>query len=243
MREYRFYVPLENIKGDIVEINGDEHNHLSKVLRLVVGDKITVLCNDGNIRLCIITDVGKKASTAQILETKKEQDTFANVTVFQALIKSDKLDMIVQKCTELGVREFIPFESEFCAVQDKGNKIDRLNRIVLASCKQCGRASSMIVNKTISFKQLVDGLVKYDLVVFAYENEQKSAKEVLSKLSKDSKIAVIVGCEGGFSQTEADMLLQHDVSPVSLGKLILRAETACIALTSVIMYELGEWER
>jgi len=243
LRQYRFYVSKEQIKKDYIEIDNDEHIHLSKVLRLKVGDNITVICNDGFIRDCILTEIGKKSSIAKIITTFEEDKTNVEVCVFQALIRADKMDLVAQKCTELGVSELIPFESKFCTVTDRGNKIDRLNRIVLASCKQSGRTNIMQVKETLQFKELLNTLKDFDIVIFAYEKDQQSAKEVLSKISNCGKIAIVIGCEGGFSEDEATAINDLGAKSISLGKLILRAETATLALVSVVMYELGEWKR
>ena len=137
----------------------------------------------------------------------------------------------------------VPFESKFCTVQDKGNKSDRLNRIVLASCKQSGRLSAMTIHKTLQFNELLTKLSEFDYIIFANEKESTSASSVLGQLNRNSKIAIIVGCEGGFSEDEAQSIISIGAKSISLGKLILRAETASIALTSAVMYTIGEWER
>ena len=243
MRQYRFYVSKEQIKKDYIEIDNDEHIHLSKVLRLKVGDNITVICNDGFIRDCILTEIGKKSSIAKIVTIIEDEKPKVEVCVFQALIRADKMDFVAQKCTELGVSKLIPFESSFCTVTDKGNKIDRLNRIILASCKQSGRTNIMQVNDTLQFKELLVKLKDFDIIIFANEKDQQSAKDILSKLNNYDKIAIIIGCEGGFSEEEAESIIKAGAKSISLGKLILRAETATLALVSVVMYELGEWKR
>ncbi|MBR7090831.1 MAG: 16S rRNA (uracil(1498)-N(3))-methyltransferase [Clostridia bacterium] len=243
MREYRFYTALENIHNDIVVLDGDEHNHLSKVLRLTEGTNVTILSSDNLVRDCVITSITKRDTTLQVLDTAECVEHLPDVTLFQALVRADKMDLIVQKCTELGLKRFVPFQSEYCTVQDKGNKIDRLNRIVLASCKQSGRLSAMTIEPTIQFADLLGRLSEFDYVIFANEKECKSASSILGKLTKKDKIAIVIGCEGGFSPSEASALIDAGAQSLSLGKLILRAETASIALTSVIMYTIGEWER
>lgn len=243
MREYRFYVTKENITGNIVTLDGDEHNHLSKVLRLNVGDNVTIISNDNFVRDCVITNIYKRDTTLEVLSMQPIQEDLPNITLFQALIRADKMDIVVQKCTELGVKEFVPFESKYCTVQDKGNKIDRLNRIVLSSCKQSGRLSTMTIQKTLQFNELLTKLSNFDYIIFANEKECKSASSVLNQLCRDKKIAIIVGCEGGFSEDEAQNIISVGGKSISLGKLILRAETASIALVSAIMFTIGEWER
>ncbi len=241
MREVRFFVPLENIKGNTVLIDGQEFKHLSKVLRLRVGDSVSIICNDSNIRQAKITKINKDNALAQIVSVLKKENTGADITVFLALIKQDPLSLAVQKCTELGVNKFVPFSSKFSVVVDKGQIKPRLERIVQSSCKQCGRLFGMQIDNTVSFDEMCDILKQFDSVIVAYEKDTTNAKSILSKLNKKEKIAIVIGGEGGFSAEEIKKLNAKNIKFVSLGKLILRAETATMALVSAIKYELGEF--
>lgn len=241
MRKVRFFVPLENIKEDTALIDGQEFKHLNKVLRLKIGDNVCIICNDNTIREAKITKIYKDSAIAQVVSVTKQQQTGADITVFLALIKQDPLSLAVQKCTELGVSTFVPFTSKFSVVVDKGQIKPRLDRIVQSSCKQCGRLSSMQIQETLSFDEMCDGLADFDAVIIAYEKDATNAKNVLSKLNIKQKIAVIIGGEGGFSLDEIKKLNAKNIKFVSLGNLILRAETAVISLVSAIKYELGEF--
>lgn len=242
MRKLRFFVPQSNVHDDKIVIDGQEYRHMSKVLRLKLGDKVSVICDDNCIRECIVEDMKKDHAVVAVVSTVCTQQTGANITVYQALIKSEPLSFAVQKCTELGVTSFVPYNSQYGVIVDKGQIQDRLRRIAEASCKQSGRVQNMKIEKTISFDQMCQDLAQYSCVVVAYEKDVTNAKQVLSQLSIKDKIAVVIGSEGGFSKDEIKQLsLLKNVKFISLGKLILRAETAVVALVSAIKYELGEF--
>lgn len=242
VRKMRFFVPLSNIRGNIVKIDGQEFRHLHKVLRLGTGAEIFVICNDGNIRKCQLTSIHKDHALAEVIDIKNQQVEGASITVFQALVKSEPMSYAVQKCTELGVGTFVPFVSQHTVIQDKGQVQSRLQRIAMASCKQSGRLTNMDVKPTQVFDEMCNQLEQFDHVIVAYEHDTTNAKDVLGKLNVADKIAVVIGGEGGFSSAEAEKLKTlSNVHFVSLGRLILRAETAVVALVSAIKYELGEF--
>ena len=200
------------------------------------------MCDDDNIRECVVVDIKKDKALAKVLNIKTVKQDGANICVYQALIKSEPLSFAVQKCTELGVHSYVPFKSEFGVIVDKGQIKSRLQRIAESSCKQCGRAQNIKIGDTLSFDEMCNDLSQYSSVIVAYEKDSTNAKQVLSTLKLDDKIAIIIGSEGGFSPKEIDKLkILKNVSFVSLGKLILRAETAVVALVSAIKYELGEF--
>ena len=238
----RFFVDAKNKKEHLVYIDNDENVHLNSVLRLKVNDIIDICFNDGLVYECILKEVNKKYSVAEIIKLK-EGEKQKNITLFMALISADKLDLTIQKTTELGVSKISPFESEYCTVKDKGNKQERLSRIALNASKQSGRARLPVVEKTRTFDEMLACLSEYKQIILAYEKETQNAKDILSKLDANLSIAVIIGCEGGFSEDEVKKLKNSGARCVSLGDTILRAETASIALLSAINYELNFWER
>jgi 16S rRNA (uracil1498-N3)-methyltransferase len=151
------------------------------------------------------------------------------------------MSLIIQKLTELGVKTFVPFESEFITSKDKYGKVSKLQEISNQSIKQCKRSIPMSVMDTIKFDKLVDCIKDYDIVIFANECEKS---EKLSEINFDrrKKIALIIGSEGGFSANEIEKLICAGAKSITMGKRILRAETASIALASVVMFKLGEWD-
>lgn len=237
----RFFVSNElNININCF-IEGIEHNHIKNVMRLNAGDEIILVCGDNYDYRAKIVNMTKGHTEVKIIEREENiYNSNSHVTVFQALVKSDNMALIVQKLTELGVKTFIPFESEFITSKDKFGKTSKFQEISNQSIKQCKRSIPMDIRPTISFNELLESLKDYDIILFANECE-KSKKLSDIKLEKSKKVAIIVGSEGGFSQAEIDKLIENNANSITLGKRILRAETGAIALTSVVMYLLGEW--
>ena len=238
----RFFVDFDLEVNNIYKIDGIEHNHIKNVMRMSKGDKIILVCGDDFDYTAEIMDFSKGDTKVNILSKEKNiYNPVVDVTVFQALVKSDNMSLIVQKLTELGVKNFVPFESEFITSKDKLGKTSKLQDISNQSIKQCKRSIPMKVANTMTFSGVVESLKDFDLVVFANECE-KTYRLSEFTFKKDLKTAVIVGSEGGFSEKEIDLLISSGAKSVTLGKRILRAGTASIALTSVVMYQMGEWD-
>lgn len=237
----RFFVDKELNNLEIVSIDGIEHNHIKNVMRMQVGDDIILVCGDEFDYFAKIIDMSKGDTTCKIIGKELNiYNPIADVTVFQALVKSDNMSLIVQKLTELGVKNFVPFESEYITSKDKLGKSKKLQEISNQSVKQCKRSIPMIVRDVISFKNMANELSKYDKIIFANECERTCELSKIGLKSTD-KVAIIVGSEGGFSREEIDKLIDIGAISITLGKRILRAETASIALASVVMFMLGEW--
>lgn len=237
----RFYFNGNLVVGNNYKIEGVEHNHIKNVMRMNIGDDIILVCGDDYDYFAVIENMSKGTTIVKI--TGKEKNIYnssSNVTVFQALVKSDNMSLIIQKLTELGINNFVPFESSFITSKEKSGKTEKLQEISNQSIKQCKRSKPMQVSKTLSFSQMLEVLNNFDLIIFANECEKtKSLKDI--NFSSDKKIAIIVGSEGGFSEDEISKLNDVGAMSVTLGKRILRAETASIALSSVVMYLMGEW--
>lgn len=237
----KFFVN-NKIEGNIVELYDDEFNHIINVSRKNIGDEIILIDGTGNDYYSKIEKINKKSVVLNVLSSKLgENETASNVTVFQALCKNDKLELIIQKLTELGIKNFVPFTSEFCQVKQNTTRLDRLEKISIEALKQCDRSKKVNIEKVISFNEMINKLQNFDKVIFAYEKSKKSL--IKEDIKNCSNVAIIVGSEGGFSEKENEILsFQKNVVNVSLGKRILRAETASICLTSVVMFLLNEWE-
>lgn len=232
----------EKINNDRVVLEGIEHNHLKNVLRLKEGDEVVVVCGDEYDYICKIEKISKGDTILKVVDkVENKYNPSSDVTVFQALTKNDNMTLIVQKLTELGVKTFIPFESQFITSKDKYSKKEKLQSISNQSIKQCKRSIAMNVLDTMSFNSMIKSLSGYDLVIFANETEKtQNLSEI--KFNKTSKIALIIGSEGGFSDEECAKIIEAGGVSVSLGRRILRAETASIGLTSVVMCMMGEWD-
>ena len=239
----RFFV--ENLNPPL-KLTGENHKNLSVVLRAKAGEEIVLCVGDGFDCICKITDIRKDETKLEFVRREKnESEPSVYVTLFMSVMKGDKNEFVVQKATELGVKEIQPIITRYVQGHDRNIKVERLNKIALEAARQCGRSVLTKVCSPLDFSEIVQTLKKFDLVVFPYEKaESPSVKCFLrEKLNCNVKgKALIVGSEGGFSDEEAAELNSAGVVPVTLGKRILRAETANVAVLSAIMYEAGQWE-
>lgn len=236
-----FYV--NGVNGNNIELVGDEHNHLKNVIRLNCGDQVKVVCGDDFTYFCTIMQINKNSTILKV-DSKElnKANPKVNLTCYMALIKNDNLSLVVQKLTELGCSTFVPFESRYTVNKDKGTKIEKLNLITQQSLKQCGRSKPMVIKPTKKLTDLVNDLKQHDLIIFANETEKsENLNDVLMQNMNAKNIAIIVGCEGGFEQTEIDLLINNNAKSVTLGSRILRAETASIMLTAIILNFFKEY--
>lgn len=238
MTERRFFVE-KKVVGKEVTIDGDEFNHLRNVLRLKTGDAVTVVCGDGYDYHGTITDISKTNAQVEIVDkTKNENDARLSITLYLGLVKNDSMSSIITKLSELGVKRIVPFLSHYVDVKKTDMKREKLQKVANMAVKQCDRSIPLQVDDVITFDQMLSQVKKYDDVYFAYEKE-KGKDSVLRP--SGNNVAIIVGAVGGFSEKEVEKVKQAKIQVVSLGKRILRVETACVALASVLFYESGEW--
>ena len=239
----RFFIKNLSLSvNNSIKLTDDSYNYLVNVTRHSEGDKIIICDNSGLDYECEIISLNKKSATLKVLNsTKNINEPNFNLALFQALPKADKLELVTQKISELGLRELYLFESQFTIAKYNENKLDRLDKIAENASRQCGRGKMLDIVYLKNIKAVFSKLNEYDLVLLAYENSNNSLKEVF-KNKNYKNIAVIVGSEGGFSENEIKLFNENvkNLSVVSLGNRILRAETAGIVLPAVIMYEMGE---
>ncbi len=241
----RFFVDSSDVFDNVVVISdkGDVH-HIKDVLRLKKGAAIEVSDSEEWEYEAEIVSLDKDEVQARITDKQRfAREPSLRVTLFQGVPKSGKADLIIQKATELGVSKMVPvFTARCIAKEGKGfeKKSERLNKIALEASKQCRRGIPAEVADAVDLEGAVALFTDYDLVLFPYENEEEQTmKDALRDLPYEPKtVAVIIGPEGGFSDSEADLIKRAGGLPVSLGKTILRTETAGIAAISMIMYEL-----
>ena len=241
----RFFTDPSNIGDKSIKITDKQDiQHISKVLRLREGDKIEVSDSEKWEYEAEITFIDKDCVEALILDKQKfTNEPFTKVTLFQGVPKQGKMELIIQKNVELGINEIVPVFTDRCVVTDNGKfskKIERWQKVSDEAVKQCKRGIIPRVGDDISFKEMLDLLGGFDLVLFPYENEDdRSIKDALRGLTeKPEHVAVIIGPEGGFSDKEAETLKAMNTECVTLGKTTLRTETAGMAAVSMIMYEL-----
>lgn len=232
----RFFVDNSDICNNVVTLTGDEFSHMVKVLRYKVGFKAVVCANDGIERLCTVNEIGKDFATLVIEQENVQDVKNAHVTLFAGLLKNNKLDFVVQKSVELGVDEIIPFASHNCA-ETKFSK-DRAEKIALEAAKQCGSAYLSKVGPLENFDEVLARFKEFDTVLFAYENEKKN--RIKDCRFEGKKVALVVGPEGGFTPDETEKAKECGATIVTLGRRILRAETASIVSCALLLDHLGE---
>lgn len=244
---HKFFVAKENIVGDVVNIYGDDVKHIYKVLRLKEGEKISINNCAGEEFISEITDIDKSTVKARIIEKLDvNNESPLNVYLFQGVPKAAKMDIIVQKCCELGVKEINPVMMKRVVVKNEMKefkKLDRWNRIAFEACKQSKRSLITKVNNVIEFKDMLIKLKGIDLILVPYENEmgtglKKVVREIDGKKIKSA--AIVIGPEGGFDEEEIEELKQIGAHIITLGPRILRTETAGFVCTSLVMYELSD---
>ena len=232
----RFFVSQEDISGDTVTVRGEEFAHMTRVLRMKPGYKVLVCANDGCERLCVIRSIFGDEALLDTQEVRRTDDKKISLTLFAGLLKNSKLDLVVQKSVELGVDVIVPFVSERTA--EKKFSAGRAARIALEAAKQCGSSRLSRVEDAVTFAEMTDRLKEFDTVLFAYEEERGLS---LSKADICGKnIALIVGSEGGFAPGEAAAAQAAGAVSVTLGRRILRAETASIVGCALVLNALGE---
>jgi 16S rRNA (uracil1498-N3)-methyltransferase len=244
---HKFFVPKQNIVDNIATIDGEDVKHIYKVLRLKPLDKVNVNNCEGKEYLGQITSVDKKEVIINLLdESAINNESPIEVYLFQGKPKAAKMDLIVQKNTELGVKAITPMISHRVVVKtelSEFKKLDRWNRIALEACKQSKRSLVPKINAPIEFDNLLEELKKVDLIVVPYENEENyGIKKLVQNIEKKhiNKVAIIIGPEGGFEESEIIELKDIGANIVTLGPRILRTETAGFTCLSLIMYELGD---
>ncbi len=244
----RFFVDRDAVQGGIIEItHRDAIKHISRVLRLSPGDRLEISDSAEFEYVTEILDIGSSAITLKILDKQKfAREPGTKVTLYQGIPKQGKMETIIQKCVELGVHAIVPvFTARTIVTEKQGfeKKPERWNRICAEAVKQCKRGIIPEVRKSLRFSEMIADFKeggKYDLIIFPYEEEnERSIKDVLRGFGGVNRnIAFIIGPEGGFSQDEARAVIDADGVPVSLGKTILRTETAGPSALAMIMYEL-----
>lgn len=245
----RFFTEPQNIENNIAKIYEDA-GHISKVLRMEIGDCIMVFDGSGYEYKARLTEIKKDVCSAEILEKAySEQEPKVKAYLFQCLPKSGKMEEIIQKSVELGISGVIPVCGERCVTRIEGDKkirerVSRWNKVSVSAAKQCGRGIIPEVKVPVTYKEAIEMLKNLDLAVMPYEElghtGVSNLKSVLSDNSYNS-IGILIGPEGGFSDSEALYAKEQGVYQVGLGKRILRTETAGIAVISAIMYENNEY--
>lgn len=225
--------------GEEVTLSGDEFRHAKNVLRLGVGDEVTLLDGKGGEYSAVISAMERDKIRLHVLKkSEHSREPNADVYLLCGALKGDKTELVVQKAVELGVNKIAVFSSKYCSAYMNENKMERLNRVSREAAKQCLRSRAPEVIYFDKFEDAIRSAGAYDNKLFACEFIEESEK-TWNRLTGSTAIAV--GSEGGFTEAEFAFSKEQGFTGVSLGKRILRAETAAISLLSVVMFLSGEW--
>lgn len=235
----RFKINPDQISDNIAVITGDDYRHIVKVLRYKTEDEITLFDNSGIEYACVIKDVAKDAVSAEITARYGiKTESPLKIKLFQSMAKGDKMDLIIQKTTELGVQDIYPIVSQRSDVKNTG-KIPRWQKIADESIKQCGRVTSPVIHTEIRYSDIFD-VEKSDLNLIFYENEESASLADMKDDSEVKSVSIIIGPEGGFSEDEVKQAESNGFVSVGLGPRILRAETASIAAVTLLQHIYGD---
>jgi len=244
---HKFFVPQNYIDNKEALIDGEDVKHIYKVLRLKVGDGIIINNLQGKEYLGEIKTIDKKEVRVELIkELDINNESHVKVHLYQGLPKSSKMDLIVQKGTELGIMSITPVVTNRVVVQNQlgeFKKLDRWQRIALEAAKQSKRTLIPNINSPIDFHQLKIQLKNMDLIVVPYESaDNYGIKNMIGTIAKDKikEVAIIIGPEGGFEEEEISDLKTLGAHLVTLGPRILRTEIAGFVCSAIVQYELGD---
>ena len=246
----RFFVTPKQVRETEIDITGADINHITKVLRMKIGEELFVSDGENNVYHCAIKESDSDKVVVEIIE-KMEATTelSSKIFLFQGLPKSDKMDLIVQKAIELGVHEVIPVMTKRSVVKldakKAKKKVERWQVIAQSAAKQAGRGYIPVVKDVMDYeaalayaKELAVRLIPYELA-----KDMHVTRKIISNIQVGQSIGVFIGPEGGFDREEIDKALDLQVTPITLGKRILRTETAGLAILSILMYHLDDEQR
>ena len=241
----KFFVSPEKVSGNQIIIDTDDVLHIKRVLRLTTGDEITVSDSTGTDYTAKISTIEDKCVICDKTgSVKNNTEPNISVTLFQALPKASKMEFIIQKTTELGIVKIVPCTLSRCVVKldgkDSVKKVERWQKIVDEAAKQSGRGVIPQILPVMSFKAAVDEMKKADLCFVPYESAEDIKLRTVLNSKQAKEISFMIGPEGGFAPEEAEYLEAAGIPLVTLGKRILRTETAGMAVLSMIMYDIGD---
>lgn len=234
----RFYINPQSISENLAILSPDESRHIATVLRLQAGAAIELFDGTGFVYQGLILTTSPKRITVEILSRySEEEDGVPKLFLFQSLLKGKKMDLLVQKATELGVHSFCPVQSKYN--ENHGNQprqLDRWQRIMLEACKQCKRAQHMTI-EPVSFLEDID-VSAFEQPLVLWEEEHATFLDA-TFVTYEGPMALLVGPEGGFHENEIDVAIKKGFKPVSLGQRILRSETAALSAMAILQFLSG----
>ena len=245
---HRFYLPPDQCTSATLILVGREAHHAAHVLRLRQGEPVTVLDGAGNQLLCTVAEANRKNILLAVMERKAMPPSSARITLLQALPKGKIMDAIIQKATELGAARIVPLLTERVVSQlddeSAAHKVEKWRQAGIEAVKQCGSPWLPAIESPLTPVEFIARKEKFDLMlVGALQNERRHLHEVLREFQVQhgrlpQSVGVWIGPEGDFTATELDAILAAGAAPITLGRLVLRVETAAIYCLSVLNHEL-----
>ena len=243
---YQFFVEPSAIVGKEIRITGSDVNHIKNVLRMKPGEEIAIKCaNEKKEYRCGIEEITEEEVRCSLYFIKEDDvELPSKIYLFQGLPKADKMEMIIQKAVELGVYEIIPVATKRAVVKLEGKKADqkvaRWQAISEAAAKQSKRALVPRIHQVLNFKEALEYARERKIRMIPYEMAEgmETTRKLLEELTPGEEIAIFIGPEGGFDEKEILLAKEKQVIPITLGKRILRTETAGLTVLAWIMYQL-----
>ena len=245
---YQFFVEPSQIQDKRIVITGNDVNHIKNVLRMKIGEEIAVSNGiDGKEYRCGIEELGEDQIVCTLRFIKEDGVELASqIYLFQGLPKADKMELIIQKAVELGVHEVIPMATKRCVVKlDEKKAVSKINRwqgIAEAAAKQSKRGVIPQVHSVMNMKEAVAyaGEMEIRLIPYELAEDMAHTKQLIEQVKPGQKVAIFIGPEGGFEEAEVQMALEAGIEPITLGRRILRTETAGFTILSWLMYHLEQ---
>lgn len=242
---HHFFVTPSQVKDGEIWIEGTDVNHIKNVLRMKEGEELQISDGSGITYLCTLTSAtGEKVCAAIKEEMQRDTELPSKIYLFQGLPKADKMELIIQKAVELGAYEVIPVSTKRAVVKldDKkaGKKVERWNSIAESGAKQSGRNVIPKVTEVMSFKNALEYAKELDVLFIPYELAEgmEETRELIEQIQPGQSVGIFIGPEGGFEVSEVESAIEYGAKPITLGKRILRTETAGLTMLSILMYHL-----
>lgn len=242
---HQFFIEPSWRKQNKIYMDGSEVVHMKNVLRIKPGESVKISDGQGTEYLCEVERYEEQAVILDIVsEAVSDCELPSRIYLFQGLPKSDKMELIIQKAVELGAYEIVPVVTERTVVKldekKAEKKVQRWNAISLSAAKQSGRSLIPEVKKVLTFKEALDYAKKLNVLLIPYElaKGMEETKSILEAIAPGQSVGVFIGPEGGFREAEVELAVSYGAKPITLGKRILRTETAGLAALSVLMFQL-----
>lgn len=243
----QFFVTADQVQGSQIYIDGSDVNHMKNVLRMHPGEKLGVSDGNNHRYICQVEEYTDAQAVLSILEeVETDVELPSRVYLFQGLPKGDKMEMIVQKAVELGVYKVVPVAMKRCVVRldDKkaAKKVERWGEIARSAAKQSGRGIVPKVGSVLKFEEALTLSKELDVVMIPYELAEgmEQTREIMASVQPGQSVGIFIGPEGGFEKEEVEQAKEAGAKDITLGKRILRTETAGLTALSILMYHLEQ---